>query len=651
LIDFAASRSRQEPRGAIDPMSDELFAELSWLPRAPGDFSERCKALIGSEGPQGERVRALASYALDENKLNRLAKVINALRASPGAIHPLAPFRLGITSNATTHYLVSPLIATAARHGIALECIEGKFDQSAQEALDPASAINRARPDAVLLALDYRGLPLRSMPGDAAGASQAIAAALEQLDAIRNGFRANGDAICILQTLARPVETSLGSLDLALPGTPRHLVDGFNRRLVERLGGSQDFLLDVAGLAESVGLAEWHDPTLWNIGKIPFANRFLPVYADFVCRLIAALRGKSRRCLVLDLDNTLWGGVIGDDGLPGIVLGQGDATGEAFLNVQRTALELRERGVVLAVCSKNDDETAREPFRNHPEMLLREHHVAIFQANWNDKATNIRAIAEALSLGLESMVLLDDSPMERGLVREILPEVAVPELPDDPALYARTMLAAGYFEAVTFSAEDQRRADIYQENALHIALKESATGIDDYLRSLGMTIHFRPFDPLGRSRIAQLINKSNQFNLTTRRYSEAQIARLENDPAFFTLQVRLTDSFGDNGMICAVICARNQQDWQIDTWLMSCRVLGRMVEHAVLEEIVRNARLQGIRRLIGTYLPTQRNKLVEEHYGRLGFDLLERADDGATRWELAVDKYLARNPPITVAQS
>jgi FkbH-like protein len=632
-------------------MSDELLAELSWLPRAPEDFSERCEALIGSEGPQGERVRALASHALGENKLNRLAKVINALRASPGAIHPLAPFRLGITSNATTHYLVAPLIATAARHGIALECIEAGFDQSIQGALDPASAINLVRPDAVLLALDYRGLPLRPMPGDAAGAGQAIAAALEHLDAIRNGFRANGDATCILQTLARPVETSFGSLDLALPGTPRHLVDGFNRGLAEKLGGNRDLLLDVAGLAESVGLAEWHDPTLWNMGKIPFANRFLPVYADFVCRLIAALCGKSRRCLVLDLDNTLWGGVIGDDGLRGIVLGQGDATGEAFLSVQRTALELRERGVVLAVCSKNDDETAREPFRNHSEMLLRENHVAIFQANWKDKATNIRAIAEALSLGLESMVLLDDSPVERGLVREILPEVAVPELPEDPALYARTLLAAGYFEAVTFSAEDQRRAKVYQENALRVALKGSATGIEDYLRSLRMTIDFRAFDPLGRPRIAQLINKSNQFNLTTRRYSEVQIERLENDPAFFTLQVRLADSFGDNGMICAVICAQNQQDWQIDTWLMSCRVLGRMVEHAVLEEIVRNARLQGIRRLIGTYLPTQRNKLVEEHYGRLGFDLLERTDYGATRWELAVDKYIPRNPPITVAQS
>jgi FkbH-like protein len=631
-------------------VNDELRSCLPWLCSAPAGFSDRCEALLGTAGARGTQVRALATHDLDESKLNRLAKVIRSLQARPGALQPLTPFRLGITSNATTHYLVSPLIATAARYGIALECIEGEFDQSLQEALNPDSGMNRSRPDAVLVAIDYRGLPLHSAPSDAAGAEQAIAGALAQIDAITTGFRRHGGAVCIVQNLARPVETSFGSLDLTLPGTQRQLVDAFNRELAGKLAGSPDHLLDVAGLAESVGLADWHDPTLWNLGRIPFANMFLPLYADWVCRLIAALCGKSRRCLVLDLDNTLWGGVIGDDGLNGIVLGQGDATGEAYLDVQRTALALRGRGIVLAVCSKNDDETAREPFRNHSEMLLREHHIAVFQANWNDKATNIRSIADALALGLESMVLLDDNPVERGLVRELLPEVAVPELPDDPALYARTLLAAGYFEAVTFSAEDRRRADTYRENALRVALKESATGIDDYLRSLNMTIAFRRFDAAGRSRIAQLISKSNQFNLTTRRYTEAQIAHIENDPAFFTLQIRLADVFGDNGMIAVVICARGKRAWQIDTWLMSCRVLGRMVEHAVLDEIVRNARLDGIARLIGNYLPTARNALVAEHYGRLGFTLVEQAADGATRWELALDQYLSRDPPIAVAQ-
>lgn len=630
-------------------MSDELFSELRWLPRPPDDFYAQCKSMLQSEGPHGGRIRALASFGLDDNKLNALAKVVEALRARPGALHPLAPFKLGVASNATTHYLVPALVATAARYGFVLECIEGDFDQVVQEATDPASGINRARPDAVLVALDYRGLPLRAAPGDPAAAEAAVSSAIAHVDAIRRGFETHSGATCILQTLARPVESTFGSLDLALPGTLRHLVDGFNRRLAESVRGPA-LLLDVAAVAESVGLAEWHDPTLWNIGKVPFAGTYLPLYAEAACRLVGALRGKSRRCLVLDLDNTLWGGVIGDDGLNGIVLGQGDPTGEAFLEVQRAALALRGRGIVLAICSKNDEATARVPFRSHPEMLLREDHIAVFQANWQDKATNLRAIADALSLGLESLVFLDDNPVERGLVREILPEVAVPELPDDPALYTRTLLAAGYFEAVAFSAEDRGRSDEYRQNAIRVALKQSASGIDEYIRSLRAAVEFRPFDAAGRKRIAQLISKSNQFNLTTHRYSEAEVAQVETDPGRFTLQVRLSDKFGDSGMICVVICAPDRDDWRIDTWLMSCRVLGRRVEDAVLHEIVRGARQRRIRRLIGIYVPTERNGLVKDHYSKLGFDLVEAKEGGTTVWALAVEKYVSPDLPMAITR-
>ena len=632
-------------------MNDELFSEIGWLPKPPDDFYAKCKSLLQSGGPSGRRVRALASFSLDENKLNALATVVDALRVNPGALSPLTPFKLGIVSNATTHFLVPSLVATAARHGILLECVEGGFDQVRQEASDPASTINRASPDAILVALDYRGLLLRATPGDVGGEERAVSSALANLDAIRREFATHSRATCILQTLARPVESTFGSLDFSIPGTVRHMIDRFNRRLTESVQGSADLLLDVAALAETVGLAEWHDPTLWNIGKVPFANAYLPIYAEAACRLIAALRGKSRRCLVLDLDNTLWGGVIGDDGLSGIVLGQGDPTGEAFLEMQRTALALRERGIVLAVCSKNDEHTARAPFRSHPEMLLREEHFAVFRANWNDKATNIQAIAESLSLGLESMVLLDDNPVERGLVRDLLPEVAVPELPDDPALYARTLLAAGYFEAIAFSAEDRARASAYQENAARVALRDSSCGVEDYLRSLGTVVDFRPFDAAGRKRIAQLINKSNQFNLTTRRYTETDVTRMESDPACLTLQARLSDSFGDSGMISVVICVREDDAYRIDTWLMSCRVLGRRVEDAVLQEIVRSAKALGVRRLMGTYVPTGRNKLVEDLYARLGFDLVERREDGTTRWVLAVADHVATNLPVRVTYS
>ena len=274
-------------------------------------------------------------------------------------------------------------------------------------------------------------------------------------------------------------------------------------------------------------------------GQILFSDESIPLYGDHVARCVAAIRGKSKKVLVLDLDNTVWGGVIGDDGLEGIKIAQGDAGGEAHLAVQRLALDLRQRGIVLAVSSKNTDAVARKPFEKHPEMLLKLEHIAVFQANWNDKATNIQAIAEELSLGLDSMVFLDDNPVERGLVRKLLPQVAVPELPEEPSGYARTLAAAGYFEAVTFAHEDLKRAGYYLDNARRAQLQTKVGGVDAYLASLEMTITFQPFEAIGRARIVQLINKSNQYNLTTRRYTDPEILDAENDPEVFTLQVRL----------------------------------------------------------------------------------------------------------------
>jgi FkbH-like protein len=334
--------------------------------------------------------------------------------------------------------------------------------------------------------------------------------------------------------------------------------------------------------------------------------------------------------------------------MDGIRVSQGDAVGEAHLTVQRMALALRERGIVLAVSSKNTDEVARQPFREHPEMLLKEDHFAVFQANWDDKATNIRAIADELSLGLDAIVFLDDNPVERGLIRQILPQVAVPELPDDPALYARTLAAAGYFESVAYSDEDRKRADFYQNNARRVNLQKTVGGLEAYLTSLNMEITFRPFDAVGRARITQLINKSNQFNLTTRRYTEADVADAERDLNVFTLQVRLTDAFGDNGMISVIVCRPGDAyTWEIDTWLMSCRVLGRQVENMVLREILHHARAAGIRRLIGTYRPSGRNSLVRDHYSKLGFQLVDTTADGATIWQFDTDTKVPSAPMKT----
>lgn len=626
-----------------------LYSELLWLQSAPPEFSSMLKALAGIENPLGRDLQSLAMYALDLNQLIKLARVFEKARDAGKDFGPLTPFRLAILSNSTIDFVVPAIIASAIRHGIALEVVNPSYDQVAQEALTPDSKVNRSNADAVLLALDYRALPLKTSIGNAEASSASVQAVVGYLQTLRAGIKANSNALCIFQTLAPPVETVFGNLDRAIPGTQRWLIDTINRELASFVAASGDILLDVGGIAETVGLAAWHNTQLWNLGKFSFSDEFIPLYCDHVGRAIAAIRGKSRKVLILDLDNTVWGGVIGDDGLEGIQIAQGDARGEAHLAVQRLALDLRQRGIVLAVSSKNTDETARAPFEKHPEMLLKLDHIAVFQANWKDKATNIQAIAEELSLGLDAMVFLDDNPVERGLVRKLLPQVAVPELPEEPSYFARTLAAAGYFEAVSFAPEDLNRAGFYQDNARRATLQKQAGNVDAYLASLDMVITFEPFDATGRARIVQLINKSNQYNLTTRRYTDPEIQAAENDPQVFTLQVRLADIFGDNGMISVVICRPGEAGvWEIDTWLMSCRVLGRKVEHMVLRETLEHARAAGIRKLSGTYRPTERNKLVADHYARLGFTKVHEEVSGLARWELMVGCPEVEEAPMKV---
>jgi FkbH-like protein len=616
-------------------LSGTLYEELSWLPPAPADFRQRYAALDATEDPVRE-LRALSRHALKSPQLGRLAAVLKRLSAAGRTLSPLTPFKLGVLGNGTLDMIVPSLVGTAIRHGFALECVTAPYGAFAPQALDPGSDINRARCDAVLLALDARALPLRQA-ADAADALAIAAEAVDQVEGFIDAISSHSGAICIVQTLAAFPETLFGSADRIIPAAPRFVVDAFNRELVSRMESRPDIVLDVAGLAE---MARWHSPEQWNLAKLPFSDDYVPLYANHVGRLLGALRGKSRRCLVLDLDNTLWKGVIGDDGMEGIVIAEGDAEGEAYRAVQRMALDLRRRGIVLAVSSKNDDAVARRVFREHPEMLIREEHLTVFQANWNDKATNIKAVSEELSLGLDAFVFLDDNPVERGIIRQMLPDVAVPELPADPALYARTLAAGGYFESLAFSEEDRKRADFYASNAQRVSLKRQAGDMKAYLSSLDMEITFAPFDEQGRSRITQLINKSNQFNLTTRRYTEAEVAALEHDPDCLTLQIRLTDIYGDNGMISVVICrpvsgpVAGRPAWEIDTWLMSCRVLGREVERMVLRELMLQARSRGVATLIGCYKSSGRNDMVRDHYAKLGFDPGE--EEGV--WLLDTDK-------------
>ena len=619
-------------------MSLELFSGLEWLQKPPESFRAECKALPRSGNDLGANARRLARYRLDGNQLNRLGGILNNAISVGHNLRPLTNFRLGLLGTGTLDLIVPALVASSARHGVALDCVLGGYDQALQDALSPQSPLYSQPLDAVLLAIDHRSLPLKATPGDHSAAEQIVSQCAELIETMCNAISANSGALCILQTIAKPPERLFGSLDRSMPGTLTSMLNALNLRILDIAKGSGHVLLDVDGTADLVGQSAWCSPSEWNLAKLPFASACVPLYAEHAARLLGSLRGKARKCLILDLDNTVWGGVIGDDGLEGIKVAQGDATGEAHLDLQRAALSLRDRGVVIAVSSKNSDDVARRPFREHPEMLLKEEHISVFQANWDDKATNIRAIAGELNLGLDAMVFVDDNPFERDLVRRMLPDVAVPEMPEDPALYARTLMAAGYFEAVSFSEEDRNRSKSYEDNARRVTLQRKASNLSEYLQSLDMRITFAPFDAVGRARIAQLINKSNQFNLTTRRYTEAQVAELEGARDAFTLQVRLEDKFGDNGMISVVICRLTQSaTWDIDTWLMSCRVLGRQVENMVLRELILQGRRVGIKRLTGAWYPTEKNDLVRDHFPKIGFSKTAEHEDGATFWEISTD--------------
>lgn len=604
-----------------------IYARLLWLLPAPADFRQRLR-----EVPQGEAgwaaLRALAGFALAGNQLDALARAMAKLAAHAPPPAALARFRLGLVGTGTLDLIAPQLVASALRHGLSLEVETVPYGQGMQVLYADGSPLLEAGCDAILLAFDHRDL----MP-DRGGAGSS-GAAMERIGHFCRIIRDKAGAVPIVQTIAPPPETLLGQFDRRSPDSLQAQIRDFNQQLVagaEELGA---VLVDVEAVAARIGGENWHDPAAWLMAKLPFSSSFIPYYADQAARVLAAMRGLSRRVLVLDLDNTLWGGVIGDDGLDGIRLGHGTPEGEAFLQIQQYALALRDLGVVLAVSSKNEEAIARQALREHPDMLLREEHIAAFQANWFDKPANLRKIAQDLSLGLSSFVFVDDNPAERAIMRRELPEVAVPELPEDPALYRRVVAAAGYFETVALSAEDRARARFYEGNARRQHALTQSQGLDDYLDSLAMEIEFSAFTRVDRARVAQLINKSNQFNLTTRRYTERQVGEMEQDPQILTLQVRLRDTFGDNGLISAIILRIGEDGrCEIDTWLMSCRVLGRRVEQVVLDEIIRRVAVAGGHGLWGVFRPTGRNELVRDHYRKLGFALREEGEDGQMVWE------------------
>jgi FkbH-like protein len=457
--------------------------------------------------------------------------------------------------------------------------------------------------------------------------------------------RANLKATVLQQTFLNLGDTLYGNLDRSTPAAPTHAVRCLNQALVEQAGSSDVQVLDLDRLVDRFGLDYWYDNTRWLQAKIEISPRAAGEYADQVSRVVAAHKGMSRKCLVLDLDNTLWGGVVGDDGIENIVLGQGSAEGEAFLQFQSYAKRLKERGIILAVCSKNERTTAESVFLKHPEMVLRLDDISVFVANWQDKATNIADIAEQLNIGLDSLVVVDDNPAERALIRQSFPVVAVPELPPDPSQYVDCLSNAGYFEAVTITMDDLARSQQYAQNEQRQALAQSSQSIDEYLRSLEMQMASSQFVDVDLPRIAQLINKTNQFNVTTHRKTQAEVSDLASREENFTLQVRLSDRFGDNGLVSALILVPDQivsGALEMETGIMSCRVFGRQREYEILNALVELLSHSQYTILTAHYIPTSKNSLIQNLYADLGFSQLSDSKDlkaGETRWILELEDY------------
>ena len=560
-----------------------------------------------------------------------------ALRRSLSATPNLRSIRIAILGGGTTQELADLLDLYLLESGFLPTFHQSDYGRYETDALHTPESLIAFAPDLVYLHTSVRDL--QSFPP--LDATEDLLAEHIQAELFRyqHIWTALSDRLhcALLQNNFEPPITSLfGNLDATLPGGPTRFVNELNLAFARAATG-KPHIHDAASIAARIGLNHWFDPQRWFRAKIHTTPAGSNALAQSLAAVIRALHGLSRKVLVLDLDNTLWGGVIGDDGLDHIVLGRETPLAEAFTAFQQYCLALRDRGVLLAVCSKNDEATAKQGFA-HPDSILKLEHFSAFKANWESKPDNIAAIARELDLGADSFVFVDDNPAERALVAAQIPGIAVPNLGTDPTDYPHILDRARYFEAVALSQEDLTRASAYQHNTQRTVAATTFADYGQYLDSLEMSAEIAPFQPVYLDRIAQLTNKTNQFNLTTRRYTLAEIESAASNPNAIALYGKLTDRFGDNGLVSVILARKQGTELEIDLWLMSCRVLKRTMEHAMLDALVARACNLGITTLRGTYLPTAKNGMVAHLYPSLGFRQVED-----TTYTLDLAGYIPRN--------
>lgn len=544
------------------------------------------------------------------------------------------PLKLALLGDSATQLLAQAIRGAGYEQQLDINVYDAGYNQLDRQILDLSSELYMFQPDISLIFEAGHKLlqKFNKTEADARGAfaENQVNRISQLVDTLHSNLKTK--VICF--NYAEEDDCVFGNFANKVPSSFIFQERKLNYLLAEYAAKNAAFYVcDMSAIQSKLGRDLLFSPSIYTYSEMVLSIDALPVVSESVVRMIAAFQGKYKKCVILDLDNTVWGGVIGDDGLENIQIG-GLGIGKAFIEFQYWVKKLQQRGIIVCVCSKNTESVAKEPFEKHPDMVLRLKDIAVFVANWENKAHNIKLIQQFLNIGFDSMVFLDDNPVERDMVRQNVPDVSVPELPEDPAEYLEYLYTLNLFETVSYSSEDANRTEQYQQESKRVATQTSFINEDDFLKNLIMLSDVQSFNSFSTPRVAQLSQRSNQYNLRTVRYCEEDINRIVGSVRHHTFSFTLEDKYGDNGLICAVILEEQQpKELFIDTWFISCRVLKRGMENFVLNTIVDYARNKGYHTVVGEYLPTAKNDLVKDHYSNLGF-----TKDGAL-WRLEVATY------------
>lgn len=545
-------------------------------------------------------------------------------------------FKLCVLGNVATQFFSTGIKGYLKAENINANVLDTDYNQIDSQLLDPTSETYEFNPDCILLYVSTDKIYEEFLDLDVTQRSNFADEYMAKLNRYWNLISKNTNARIIQTNFTEIDDRAFGNYGSKIKDSFTYQVRKLNFLLEEAESERKDvYPLDLLSIQIELSTNVFYEPALYYNAKMAISMEAIPYVAKNVADIVKAFTGKLKKCVVLDLDNTVWGGVIGDDGMGGIEIGE-LKRGHVFTDFQRWLKQLKDRGILLAVCSKNNEDTAKEPFEKHEEMILRLSDISIFVANWQDKASNIKYIQKSLNIGMDSLVFIDDNPFERNLVRELVPDICVPELPEDPANYLRFLQEENLFETVSYSKDDKDRTSQYQAEFKRKSLEMEFESIDDYLIGLEMVGEAKPFEPVRYSRIAQLTQRSNQFNLRTVRYTEDEIERIANDDKYLTIYYTLKDKFGDHGLVSVVILEK-QSDTEVfvNTWLMSCRVLKRGMEEFIINKLVERAKDAGFTTINAEYIMTEKNSMVKDIYSTMGFEDLT---DG--KYKLKISDYV-----------